>query len=69
MLIECPTHLQNTRYCYCKRFQVPLQVGFIVFGNYTRSDASKDGDDEDVDGEHEKATLNTHHDLLPGDLQ
>ena len=35
----------------------------------TWSDAAKDGDDEDVDGEHEKATLHTHHDLLPGDFQ
>lgn len=66
---NCQTHLQNTWYSDCKRSQVPLWVGFIVFGNYTRSDASEDGDDEDVDGEHEEAALNTHHELLPGDLQ
>lgn len=63
------THLKNTWYRDCKRSQAPLRVGFAVFGKHSRSDASEDGDDEDVDGKHEKATLNTHHDLLPGDLQ
>lgn len=62
------THPQDTRHGDSGGSGVALLL-VLGFQDNPRSDASKDGDDEDVDWKHEKATLDAHHDLLPCDLQ
>lgn len=66
MIIE---NLQNGWYADGRKSPVLLVVAFFRFWDGARSDASEDGDDEDVDWEHEETTLYPHHNFLPGDFQ
>lgn len=63
------THLKNGWYGNHLGSQNIVTAAFLRFWSHAGSDASENGDDEDVDWEHEETTLHPHHDFLPGDFQ